>query len=75
MQTDRYTKFILTMIAIGLIANILMPLMRPMPAIAQANGKRWKSVTYSWTQSQVDEYLKQGYEPFAVDGTAVYWRK
>jgi hypothetical protein len=38
MPTDRYTKFILTIIAISLTVIALRPLFSPSPAGAQMNG-------------------------------------
>ena len=78
MKTDRYTKFILTVIAIGLIANLIAPFLKPTPAIAQTGGaKKWKELEIAPirdTKEQKD-LLNKGFEPFAVDGLQIWFRK
>lgn len=76
MHTDRYTKFILTVIAFGLIANLFAPFLKPTPAIAQAKGKKWTDVQYANVDAGGQaKLLQQGYEPFAAGQSWVYFRK
>jgi hypothetical protein len=76
MHTDRYTKFILTVIAIGLIANLFAPFLKPTPAIAQGTGKKWSDVQYANVDAGGQtKLLQQGYEPFAAGPSWVYFRK
>jgi len=77
MQTDRYTKFILTVIAFGLIANLLAPLLKPTAAIAQGSGKKWSSLQseHASNDQALKQRIKEGYEPFAVNSEYIYFRK
>jgi len=76
MHTDRYTKVILTVIASGLIANLLVPLLKPTPAIAQGTGKKWTNVQVAHVSiGEEKKWLQQGYEPFAAGEGWVYFRK
>jgi hypothetical protein len=77
MHTDRYTKFILTVIAIGLIANLFAPFLKPTPAIAQGTGKKWSDVQYANVNAygETKKWLQQGYEPFAAAAGGIYFRK
>ena len=78
MLTDRYIKFILTAIAFGLIANLFVPFLRPVPAIAQSTGKKWtdiQSASFSLGDDRHKQLLQQGYEPFAAGPGGIYFRK
>jgi hypothetical protein len=76
MQTDRYTKFILTVIAVALIANAFVTFWKPLEAHAQT-GKKWSSIMTGGVE--VPSYKKElslGYEPFGVGGAGtVFFRK
>ena len=77
LQTDRYTKFILTVIAVGLIANLLAPALKPTPAVAQGTGKKWSDIQSTNINVPVEErkWMQQGYEPFSVYAGSVWFRK
>ena len=52
MKTDKYTKFLLTMIMLGMWTMILKPMFSPAPAQAQA-GKRYEFLVESNNKMQI----------------------
>ena len=53
MKVDRYTKFVLTVIAVGLWALVINGVIAPQPAVAAAPTEEAQSVTRSFIRQEL----------------------